>query len=138
MGTSPVRAGPAPETVRLPFAAASVSLARQRLQAWLTEQDVARDTVEDARVVVSELVANSIRHARPLADGNLLVSWMMERRRLQVSVTDGGSATRPRIVRAASSALAGRGMAIVESMTSRWWAERTESRATVYAVLDVV
>jgi hypothetical protein len=40
-------------------------------------------------------------------------------------------------VRATSSALAGRGMTIVEVLSRRWWTERTDSRSTVHALLDV-
>jgi serine/threonine-protein kinase RsbW len=94
------------------------------------------DSIEDARIVVSELVANSVRHARPLADGNLLVAWSAEGDGVQVSVTDGGSPTRPRSVHSPSSALAGRGIAIVEALSRRWWTESSSSRSTVHALLD--
>ena len=91
--------------MRLPFAAASVSQARHRLKDWLVERNTPAEAVEDARVVISELVANSVRHAQALPDGNLLVKWEVEDRGLQLSVTDGGATTRPRTVHAASSAL---------------------------------
>jgi anti-sigma regulatory factor (Ser/Thr protein kinase) len=123
--------------MRLPFAAASVSQARHRLKDWLVDRNAPAEAVEDARVVISELVANSVRHAQALPDGNLLIKWMVEDRGLQVSVTDGGATTRPRTVQAASSALAGRGMAIVEALAESWWSERTESRSTVFALLAV-
>ncbi|MGZ4490696.1 MAG: ATP-binding protein [Nocardioidaceae bacterium] len=135
MGTSTVRAGHAPVVLRVPFAPGSVSVARQRLRSWLIDQGSGNDVIEDARVVVSELVANSVRHARPLQDGNLLVSWSVEQRGLQISVSDGGAVTRPRAVHAGSSALAGRGMTIVEALTKKWWSERSETRATVHTLL---
>ena len=137
MGTSSLRAGRAPVTLRVPFAASSVSVARQKLKTWLNEAGVEGDVVEDARVVISELVANSVRHAQPLPDGEILVSWKMARQGLQISVTDGGSGTRPRKVNAPSSALAGRGMAIVETLAETWWSDKTRSRSTVHAVLAV-
>ena len=60
-----------------------------------------------------------LRAARPAAlRRQILVSWALERGGLQVSVTDGGSGTRPRSVHAPSSALAGRGMAIVEVLVA--------------------
>lgn len=127
----------APITMRLPFAPSSVSVARQRLKVWMSENGGSGETVEDARVVISELVANSVRHARPLSDGQIYVSWTLEPRGLVVSVTDGGSGTRPRNVHAPSSALAGRGMAIVECLAEQWWAERTGARSTVHALLKV-
>jgi serine/threonine-protein kinase RsbW len=127
----------APITMRLPFAPTSVSVARQRLQAWMNQIGGSGEAVEDARVVISELVANSVRHARPLSNGEILVAWAMAERGIELSVTDGGSGTRPRNVHAPSSALAGRGMAIVECLAQDWWTERDGSRSTVHARLKV-
>lgn len=125
----------APMTMRLPFAATSVSVARQRLKSWMLEHGADQESIEDARVIISELVANSVRHAQPLSDGSILVSWTLEPDGIKVTVTDGGSGTRPRNVHAPSSALAGRGMAIVEMLAQRWWAERSGSRSSVHALL---
>lgn len=134
MSSSCVRA---PITMRLPFTPSSVSVARRRLKSWMHENGTPDDAVEDARVVISELVANSVRHARPLTDGQIHVSWTLESRGLQLSVTDGGSGTRPRALHASSSALAGRGMAIVEVLSREWWYEHSPSRTTVHALLNV-
>jgi serine/threonine-protein kinase RsbW len=127
----------APITMRLPFTPSSVSVARQRLKFWMDEHGTPGEAVEDARVVISELVANSVRHARPLSDGQIHVSWTLEPRGLQLSVTDGGSGTQPRTLHASSSALAGRGMAIVEVLAQEWWSEQSPSRTTVHALLSV-
>ena len=133
MASSAVRA---PITMRLPFSASSVSVARQNLKNWLTENGGDQESIEDARVIISELVANSVRHAQPLSDGSILVSWTVEDGGVQVSVTDGGSGTRPRNMHAPSSALAGRGMAIVEILSQRWWTERSGCRSTVHALIN--
>ena len=125
-----------PVTIRLPFAASSVSVARQRLKDWMHANGGSGEAVEDARVVISELVANSVRHARPLTDGHILVTWQLAPRGLELSVTDGGGGTRPRTVNAPSSALAGRGMAIVSTLALDWWSERSSSRSTVVALLS--
>jgi anti-sigma regulatory factor (Ser/Thr protein kinase) len=127
----------APITMSLPFTPSSVSVARQRLKSWMNENGGSGEAVEDARVVISELVANSVRHATPLSDGQIHVSWVLQPRGLDLSVTDGGSSTRPHKVNAPSSALAGRGMAIVETLALEWWSERTGSRTTVHALLDL-
>ena len=134
VATSSVRA---PITMRLPFTPASVSVARQQLKTWMGENGGNGEAIEDARVIISELVANSIRHASPLSDGQIHVSWVLEPRGIDLSVTDGGSSTRPRKVNAPSSALAGRGMAIVEMLAQEWWSERTGSRTTVHALLHI-
>lgn len=135
--TSSARVGRAPVTLHVPFAASSVAVVRQKLKSWLVDSGVRREVVDDARVVISELVGNSVRHAQPLTDGDIVVSWAVDERGLQISVTDGGSGTRPRKVNASSSALAGRGMAIVETLADSWWADRTSSRSTVHALLSL-
>ena len=135
VSTSSLQTERAPVTLRVPFAASSVAVARQKLKTWLLDCGVRREVVDDARVVVSELVGNSIRHAQPLPDGDIVVAWAVDERGLQISVTDGGSGTRPRKVNASSSALAGRGMAIVETLADSWWADRTRTKSTVHAVL---
>jgi anti-sigma regulatory factor (Ser/Thr protein kinase) len=122
-------------SMRLPFTASSVSVARQRLDDWMCDNGGRGEDIEDARVVVSELVANAVRHARPLADGNIQVAWTVEPRGLQIAVTDGGAGTRPRNVNAPTSALAGRGMTIVGVLARDWWTERTSSRSTVFALV---
>lgn len=122
-------------TLRVPFAASSVAVARQKLKSWLVDIETSTEVIDDARIVISELVANSVRHAQPLSDGSILVSWTLEPDGIKVTVTDGGSGTRPRNVHAPSSALAGRGMAIVEMLAQRWWAERSGSRSSVHALL---
>lgn len=123
--------------MRVPFEASSAAEARQQIKRWMIDQGSSGEQIEDARVIVSELVANSVRHARPLSDGNLMISWAVESRGLKVSVTDGGSPTSPRKLYPPPSASDGRGMTIVDSLAVAWWAERKPSRATVHAVLSM-
>jgi serine/threonine-protein kinase RsbW len=131
-----VRAEPAHVSMRVPFAASSVSAVRRDLRTWMKELGTTGDRIEDARVVISELVANSVRHAQPLADGCLIVAWRVDGRGLQISVTDGGAPTEPHTVDAPVSATSGRGMSIVETLVADWWLENTPSRSTVHALLD--
>jgi serine/threonine-protein kinase RsbW len=133
--TRSARQAHAPVTVRVPFAASSVAVARQQLRAWMRTEGCSREAVEDGRVVISELVANSVRHAKPLSDGTILITWGRDRRGIRVSVTDGGSTSRPRTVHASASAVSGRGMAIVEALAVDWWSEHSRNRSTIHALL---
>ena len=126
-----------PITMRLPFTPSSPAVARQHLKTWLQDHGGSIESIENARLVVSELVANSVRHAQPLSDGQIVVAWTLQPRGLQLSVTDGGGSTRPRNVHASTSALGGRGMAIVEGLAQDWWTERSASRSTVHALMAV-
>lgn len=125
----------APMTVRVPFAASSASSARKELLGWMREQGFSRDTIDDGRVVLSELVGNSVRHAQPLSDGTILITWGRDKGGIRISVTDGGGATRPRALSAPATAVSGRGMAIVDALAHKWWTERTRTRSTIHALL---
>jgi serine/threonine-protein kinase RsbW len=124
-----------PMALDLPFAAESAAVARQQLVEWMRGLEARDESRDDARLVVSELVGNAVRHARPLADGTMQVAWVAGPTGLDIAVTDGGALSTPERVDAGVSDLAGRGLAIVETLASRWWVESTRSRTTVHALL---
>ena len=124
-----------PMALDLPFSAESASVARRQLVQWMLSLGAADDTRDDARLVVSELVGNAIRHARPLADGTMHVTWTSLETGVDIAVTDGGALTTPERVEAGVSDLAGRGLSIVETLASRWWVESSRSRTTVHALV---
>ena len=126
-----------PLALALPFAPESASVARHRLRDWLDAIGTGFEQLDDARLLVSELVGNAVRHARPLADDTLQVAFGRSESTVDIAVTDGGSVTAPERVDASLSALSGRGLSIVESLASSWWVESTRSRTTVHAVLSV-
>ena len=117
-----------PMSLALPFSPESASVARRQLVEWMRGIGVGDETRDDARLVVSELVGNSVRHARPLADGTMEVTWTSRDTGVEIAVTDGGALTTPEVVEAGVSDLAGRGLSIVETLASRWWVESTSIR----------
>lgn len=122
------------DAVRLtvPFQAPSASLVRSELKQWLSEKGYQGESVDDARVVVSELVGNSVRHAHPLPVDQLEVSWTVEGSDLVISVTDGGSGTTPHPISAADNAVSGRGLSIVEALVESWWVDDGGPSTTVH------
>lgn len=126
---------PAPEVLRLPFTPAAVTEARSALRTWLRDAGVESDYAYDARLVVSELVGNAIRHAQPLPDETLVVSWEMDRHGIHIAVTDGGGTDLPHRVNAEPTATSGRGMSIIESLSLRWWMDKGRTRTTVHALV---
>ncbi|MFJ6212100.1 ATP-binding protein [Streptomyces sp. NPDC092296] len=58
---------PTSSTMALPHGPASVSTARRRLRRELRDREVPDPVVDDAVLILSELLSNACRHARPLA-----------------------------------------------------------------------
>jgi anti-sigma regulatory factor (Ser/Thr protein kinase) len=123
-------------TVLLPWAPASVGVARKRLAADLSAAGIFEAAVGDAVLVVSELLSNAIRHARPLPGANVQVAWALERDAIEVAVSDGGAPTTPARTHASVSSLGGRGLDIVEYVSSRWGVRSDDYGQTVWAVLS--
>jgi anti-sigma regulatory factor (Ser/Thr protein kinase) len=92
------------------------------VRAALTELPLPAGALVDARLLVSELVANSMRHARLGPNDTIRVTAEVGNGRLRVDVVDGGrggtpvaGATRPR-----PGAESGWGLYLVETLSSRW------------------
>jgi len=124
-------------TVLLPYAPASVAVARQRLTADLDAAGVIQAAVGDAVLVVSELLSNAIRHARPLPGASVQVAWAVDDGAIEVAVSDGGAPTRPYPAHASVSALGGRGLDIVQYLSRTWGVRTDPDGLTVWAVLPV-
>jgi serine/threonine-protein kinase RsbW len=121
--------------MRLDFHGASVRAARDRIRGALRDR-CPESRMDDARLVVSELVANSLRYARPLDDHTITVGWSMRHDVLRLSVTDGGSPTSaPSARRPGEMATGGRGLKIVQTLAERWGVDRMGSSTTVWAEL---
>jgi anti-sigma regulatory factor (Ser/Thr protein kinase) len=110
----------AASVVLLPCVPSSVAVARGRIGAELREAGLFPAAVADAALVTSELLSNAILHARPLPDARVRVSWILTPTSVEVIVSDGGSATRPRASRPSLSSIGGRGLGIVEHLCSSW------------------
>jgi serine/threonine-protein kinase RsbW len=133
----PGPAGGPHRRLRLPFSPASVAEARHTVRDALRDDGVAGPVVDDVLLVLSELVGNAVRHARPVAEGALLVAWRVSGDQVEVGVTDGGATTRPDPLAAHESASSGRGLAIVRALTTSWRVEGDGTEGhTVWAVLD--
>lgn len=124
-----------PVSLNIPFSPESAGHVRDALESWLGHRGSAPHVVDDARLVATELVGNAVRHASPLGNGTVLVRWAAEESTLALSVCDGGGTTRPEQVDATPLDLGGRGLAIVDALSSRWWVEHTSQLHTVHVRL---
>src|SRR6266536_949767 len=80
----------------------------------------ARIGIGDAALVLSELLSNSIVHARPLHGRWLQVAWIVDAGSVEIAVSDGGGPTRPHAEPPSLSSLGGRGLGIVDHLSDRW------------------
>lgn len=126
----------ASSVVLLPYAPASVAVARQRLSDDLQASGIFAGVVDDAVLVVSELLSNALRHAHPLPSGQVRVAWNCAKGHIEVEVSDGGAATEPRAGRPALSSLGGRGLGIVEYLAERWGVRYEGDTTTVWAIVQ--
>jgi len=123
------------QMMRVPAQAESVPLVREALVADLTARGVAQQTIDEAEIVIAELLANALRHARPLSDGALRIRWKVRLEVVEVEVTDGGSDTVPRPAPKAVWAPSGRGLRIVRSLAHEWGVAEEKAGTTVWASL---
>jgi anti-sigma regulatory factor (Ser/Thr protein kinase) len=123
----------------LPYTASSVGIARRRLIGDLTSAGVYEATACDAGLVLSELISNALRHATPLPGSTVKVSWLLADESVEVAVSDGGGPTVPIVNQPAANALGGRGLGIVDRLSSRWgvYAPQDGSETTVWAALPL-
>lgn len=127
-----------PPELSLPCAPPSVGEARRLLRAELEASGFSPGAVHDASVVVSELLANAIRHGHPLPGNQVQVGWRIGPEAVDIRVTDGGGATQPHIVEARANALGGRGLAIVRTLCTELAVQRGEATMTVRARIPAV
>lgn len=134
----PVDGSPAAQSVTLPFEFASVGMARRRMARELRAAGLPEPVRADVLVVLSELLGNAVRHARPLDGGSVEVLWRVHADEVELAVVDGGAVTHPRAERPPFASLSGRGLGIVDALAGSWGVEGAgSSRQLVWAVVHV-
>ena len=123
-----------PETLVLPYAPTSAAVARAAVANGLRRQGVVPTRSQDAALVVSELIGNSLRHAQARADGTLLVSWQVADEEIVVEVSDGGTGE-PVMQVAGADAANGRGLVVIDALARRWGTRYDGTGTTVWAAL---
>jgi anti-sigma regulatory factor (Ser/Thr protein kinase) len=119
--------------VTVPHERTGVRLARQAFAVELDAAGVRPADRDDAMLVLSELVSNAVKHAAPLPSGDIRVRWEVLDEVLHIEITDGGAGARPHASVAALSALGGRGLDIVRTVSTQWGVTEGEGSVTVWA-----
>lgn len=125
--------------VALPSSGTSVRIARTELTSFLRDCGVRDAVIEDAVVILSELVTNAVRHASRAPDATLQVEWELQPSRIKLQVTDTGTGagTGPRRPVHDAGAVGGRGLSIVAALADSWRLERATDGTTVTAYIAV-
>jgi two-component sensor histidine kinase len=112
------------------------------MRAQLRRGGVAETVIDDAVLILSELLSNACRHGRPLGDalagdGDVRAAWRVEPSgRLTVEVTDGGGPTRPVPATPSVTARGGRGLNIITALAQDWGVrDDAHGEVTVWVVL---
>ncbi len=123
------------QVIRAPWSAASVAQVRHALVLDLEARQLPEQLIDEAEIVVSELVANAVRHATPLTDGTMRVKWKVRGTIVEIDVTDGGGTTSPRPAPRTVWSPTGRGLRIVRSLAHEWGVIEDRGAVTVWASL---
>ncbi len=121
----------------VPFSRDAAHTARAELAVALHGSQLPQSVINDASIVVSELVTNAVRHASPGPDGRVGVEWGVEPHRLWLRVSDGGSRLDTQGGQPHES-VGGRGLSIVAALADAWDFQRHETGTTVTAVFELV
>lgn len=111
------------DTIRLPFAPSTPGIARTRLAGFLTIHHASNAVIDDALIVISEMIANAVCHGKPGDDGTIEISWSIKDSLLELSVLDGGVGGSLRPIDFDEDSLSGRGLAIINRVADRWWVD---------------
>ncbi len=112
------------------------------MRAQLRSGGVSESVIDDAVLILSELLSNACKHGRPLGDamagdGDVRAAWRVDARgRLIVEVTDGGGPTRPAPATPSVTAHGGRGLNIVTALADDWGVrDDVHGEVTVWVVV---
>jgi anti-sigma regulatory factor (Ser/Thr protein kinase) len=116
---------------------AAPATARSRVGAWLERECSDAGLADAARLVVSELVTNCVRHARMTEDAQLVLTASLGASTLRVELHDTGTdGTVPRrSLRAHEEGAGGFGLDLVAQLAIAWGFERDIDGTTVWLEL---
>ncbi|MGW5419950.1 ATP-binding protein [Streptomyces sp. NPDC003943] len=134
---------PTSSSMAVPHGPAGVGEARHRMREQLIRSGMSESVVDDAVLILSELLSNACRHGRPLGpgadvgDGDVRAAWSVDRRGgLTIEVTDGGGPTRPVPATPSVTARGGRGLNIISALAQDWGVrDSATGEVTVWALV---
>jgi serine/threonine-protein kinase RsbW len=118
------------------FSSSAPSMARTRLASFLTLNRVPSHLIDDAMIVLSEMVANAVSHGSPDPAGRMEVTWTINGDLLELSVLDAGTGAKLEPIDFDNDSLSGRGLSIINRVADRWWVDISQG-TSVHAELTI-
>jgi serine phosphatase RsbU (regulator of sigma subunit)/anti-sigma regulatory factor (Ser/Thr protein kinase) len=120
-------------STELPADSTASPLARRTLARWLAAWQVDEEVTETAALCLSELVTNAIIHSGT----SPRVTAQLDDERLLVAVADGGHRGTARLSEDhVPTDISGRGLLLVDALSTAWSAEHSADGTTVWFELD--
>lgn len=102
------------------------SIARTKLAGFLTINRAPATVIDDALIVISEMIANAVSHGLPTAEGTIEISWAINGDLLELSVYDAGEGGSLKPIDFDEDSLSGRGLSIINRVADRWWVDMSK------------
>ena len=120
--------------LRLPGDVTAAAVARRSLDGL--SKKVSDKVFEDVRLLVTELITNSVRHAKLDGEADIHLRVAVRSDVVRVEVADAGKGFEPRGRNAPLTQASGWGLYLVEKLSDRWGVER-DPRTRVWFEIDV-
>ena len=114
------RAGTPASTIDIELDSGPEAAAWARSALLALEPRIDARVMEDVRLLVSELVTNSVRHSGTTNGDAVRLAVALDRERVHVAVSDSGPGFEPRPRRPGQSQAGGWGLFFVERIADRW------------------
>lgn len=98
----------------------------------LSHLELPQDVAHTVTLLTSEVVANSVRHAKMASGDEILFSAWVSAGRARIEVSDTGAGFDPEVRHAAE----GHGLRMLDQLASRWGNERTDHGSRVWFEVD--
>lgn len=119
---------------RFPGSLKAAGEARRQLSSLRSVLEPQR--LDELRILVNELVTNSLRHAGTLSSGWIGLRVGASPHAIRVEVTDQGPGFLPELVAPEFEQTSGRGLFLVQALSDRWGVSRNDE-TTVWAEMDL-
>ncbi|MEV6315771.1 ATP-binding protein [Streptomyces sp. NPDC051776] len=126
---------PGPRDFEVPHHPEASALARTRTRAALAQWGVNGETAHHAVLVVSELVANAVCHAKPQVTVRVGCEWSAAGAAVRITVVDGGPLECPVVLPDEDLPERGRGLRIVEAICDETGVRQAGGRHVRWAVV---